>query len=546
MTSRSAAAGADPSIGSRSRFGSIPSLAIAFVVLGIFVRLARYLLCFPLWNDEAMLAANFIDRGPGQLCQPLDHCQVAPLFFLWAEWAIVSVMGFSEYALRAIPFAAGVAALVLFARIARQNLEGAGQWIAPAILAASYYPIRHASEVKPYALDLLLAVLVLGLALSLCRTPGRARGWWRIAAVGPLAIPFSIPSIFVLSGVFTSLLPCAIRENKTRAAYGVALVAVGSAFLAFYFGFLRPHFLAHQALMAAHWREAFPPGGGIYSKLAWLWESLTGAAWACPIGGRQSGSLVTALFAWIGTIALCHRGRKQMCAVLWSPVFPALFAAALGRYPFGEHARVMQYLVPSVCLLVAASSEMVLSWFPVGWRRGLLLTAGSFYLILCLGFLGRDLIQPGYDRATIDSRAFARWFFREHCREGVAFSATEEIASRPDAGEFGHRQYEYHCSRRLFAPNMKTTTSGASCDSKSPVQFIVHWGIPREPAHPAIEGWLEGVLRHYELIEHQVFRVSDIEHYEVFRCGVKPQPSPASAASAADLAGPPVHRNQPR
>src|SRR2546423_374788 len=39
-----------------------PQAAWAFVALGILLRLARYLLCFPLWGDECMVAVNFLDR----------------------------------------------------------------------------------------------------------------------------------------------------------------------------------------------------------------------------------------------------------------------------------------------------------------------------------------------------------------------------------------------------------------------------------------------------------------------------------------------------
>ena len=45
------------------------------------LRLTRYLLRFPLWEDEAMLSANLLDRGYGGLLQPLHYCQVAPTFF---------------------------------------------------------------------------------------------------------------------------------------------------------------------------------------------------------------------------------------------------------------------------------------------------------------------------------------------------------------------------------------------------------------------------------------------------------------------------------
>ena len=50
---------------------------LALTLLGVALRLTRYLLRFPLWEDEAMLSANLIDRGYAGLLQPLHYCQVA-------------------------------------------------------------------------------------------------------------------------------------------------------------------------------------------------------------------------------------------------------------------------------------------------------------------------------------------------------------------------------------------------------------------------------------------------------------------------------------
>src|SRR5262245_29107059 len=75
-----------------------------FVALGLFLRTLRFLLRFPLWGDEAALAANFIDRGYLDLLRPLHFQQVAPPLFLWIELFFVRCLGFHEWSLRAFPF----------------------------------------------------------------------------------------------------------------------------------------------------------------------------------------------------------------------------------------------------------------------------------------------------------------------------------------------------------------------------------------------------------------------------------------------------------
>src|SRR5262249_22633404 len=59
----------------------------AFVCLGIAMRVLRYALNYPIWSDEAFVAANLIDRDYLALLRPLDYGQLCPVLFLWAERA---------------------------------------------------------------------------------------------------------------------------------------------------------------------------------------------------------------------------------------------------------------------------------------------------------------------------------------------------------------------------------------------------------------------------------------------------------------------------
>src|SRR5580700_9952550 len=56
-----------------------------FVLVGVFARVMRYALRFPLWDDESFLCVNFISRSYADLLRPLDYHQVAPILFLWIE-----------------------------------------------------------------------------------------------------------------------------------------------------------------------------------------------------------------------------------------------------------------------------------------------------------------------------------------------------------------------------------------------------------------------------------------------------------------------------
>src|SRR5438128_12053528 len=133
-------------------------LAVIVVGVGIAWRLVRYLTAYPIWGDEAFLCLNFLDKGFWDLANGLDNYQVAPILFVWIEWLMCQGVGTSELALRFFPVIAGIAAVLLFWRLCRVTLPPLIAALAVSLLAISYYPVRHATEVKPYDFDLFWAV----------------------------------------------------------------------------------------------------------------------------------------------------------------------------------------------------------------------------------------------------------------------------------------------------------------------------------------------------------------------------------------------------
>src|SRR5258708_7354239 len=95
---------------------SLRWLALGLLALGLLWRSLRYLLRFPLWGDETMLALNFLRLDYLGLTHHLQHCQVAPILFLWGELTACHWFGTTELSLRLLPFLAGVCGLLLFYR----------------------------------------------------------------------------------------------------------------------------------------------------------------------------------------------------------------------------------------------------------------------------------------------------------------------------------------------------------------------------------------------------------------------------------------------
>ena len=184
----------------------------AFVGLGLLVRLVRYFVVYPIWHDEAFLAVNLLDRGYVDLLRPLDYSQVSPILFLWIELTAARLLGFSEWSLRLFPAICGLASVLFFRHLAAGLLRGLALLLAVGIFATAFYPIRHGAEVKPYASDLLSALILLALAMAWWRLRGRSRWWWVLTAVAPVLLALSFPAVFIAAGISLALAPEVLRS----------------------------------------------------------------------------------------------------------------------------------------------------------------------------------------------------------------------------------------------------------------------------------------------------------------------------------------------
>lgn len=211
-------------------------LAWVLFGLGVSWRALRYLLQFPIWGDEAFISLNLLDRDFVGMTGSLRFAQVAPILFMWIERAAYLIFGGGELALRLVPFLAGLAALVLFRDFVRSILTPFRGMLALGIMAVSYYPVRHSSEIKPYSLDLLMSVALLLVAVKWLREPRRL-GWLSLlVGLGPVAVGFSYPSIFIAVTVSLVLLPAVVRDGRGKAQtlYVAFNLTTLAAFLASY------------------------------------------------------------------------------------------------------------------------------------------------------------------------------------------------------------------------------------------------------------------------------------------------------------------------
>ncbi len=426
-----------------------------FLILGIAARTVRYLLRFPLWEDECFLSANLLDRGYGDLMGGLAYHQVCPLGFLWVQLSMVKLLGFHEWSLRLFSWICGVAGLFVFRRLAGRFLKGTPRVVAMAIFAVAYPGIRYAAEAKQYSADLFFSLLLTAMAVAWWRRPEERRWLWGLAGLAPVAVGISFPAVFVGGGIslFAAWLLWTRGDRGGWApwtAYNTALV--GS------FGILFALSAANQssetlAFMQNFWQEGFPPLTNPLKLAKWLVVTHTGDLLAYPFGGRRGGSILTAICCLVGLIALCRR-RQYPLLLLWlAPLGLTLVAAALHRYPYGQMVKFQIYMAPVFCMLAGAGAALLALLH--NEKRSPL----SLYILLAVlalfafGIMARDFWFPAKSAAVMRARDFARWFWCTAQFDG------EVVCLKTDLGRsFGPADFErglssmYLCNQRIYSP----------------------------------------------------------------------------------------------
>jgi len=345
-----------------SRLRWLDAGVAAGVAAGVVARVARYVDGRSLWNDEAQLALNVWGRDALALLEPLDFGQSAPYGFLLLERLLVLTLGPGELALRALPLLASLAALPLFAALARSVLPQRDAQIALLLFATCEPLVFYASELKPYSLDVLVALGLTALAVRAGTEPLDRRSTIVFAGSGALAPWLSFPAVFVSLAVGAGL---AARHWRRGRAAQVSLALIAGAWLASLgalYGVQLASALGHPYLRE-FWTGAFAPMPPLsLAELAWYPRTLAGfwvdpvglSPWwiSLPIGLLGAGRLVRArpLFGWwVGgplVVGLLASMLELYPLRTWPPV-----DASARLYPLVG--RLWLFAVPAALLWVA-------------------------------------------------------------------------------------------------------------------------------------------------------------------------------------------------
>jgi hypothetical protein len=416
------------------RSPSRETILTAAVAAGLALRVWQYAANPSLWYDELSIARNLTQLSLRELVSgPLLYTQVAPVGFIATLKIETLVFGTSDLALRLIPFLCGIAALLLFRRLAERALDGTAATISVALFALAPPLIRYTTELKQYGLDVLITVALMLVALDLRDRPTTRR--CIIAGLaGFVVIVFSQAAILVMAGIGAALL--VLRRGPVIIT--VVLWALASMLgLAIARHTTTPDTIA---FMQGFWgvRHGFlplPPRP--LSAIAWTWTRMTqffGERWMLEYPWTAFYSALTIL----GFVVL-WRQRRPLALMLAGPFVMTLAAAAGQQYPF--HTRVVLFLMPSVIMALAAA---------IAWVRPPVVMAALLFPPLYTITTKR----PPY---VVESYKPMFAFFHAHRQPSdsvYVFSTTSEAAEfyGPRYGLAAGAYYVGTCDRRSTRP----------------------------------------------------------------------------------------------
>jgi hypothetical protein len=478
-----------------------------FVLLGLFARVMRYALRFPLWDDESFLCVNFIGRSYAELLRPLDFHQVAPILFLWIERTAVRIFGFSELALRLVPFACSIASVFLFRRTASRLLSGLGLLLAVAIFAVSYPGIRYAAEAKQYGTDLFVSLGLLYLTVEwLARRESRWL-WW-LAGLTPLAIGLSYPAVFTAGGFSLVVGACLWRKDGTRPEWRAwwawnALLVAGFGFCFWLSG--RVQAGAESEFMTRYWQLHFPPAREPWKLPYWLLRTHASDFLAYPVGGPNWASSATLVFVVVGIWRLWRRHNGVLLGLCLAPAAIHFLAALLQKYPYGGHMKFSQYLAPAICCLAAAGIvESFEFWSARGVSTRRALVCGCT-LLAAIGFgvVTRDVLRPYKTQSDYRARAFAQgfWFGAQHDEEVACLKTDLGLDFVPEQYKELSWSAQYLCNRALEKSRYHLKRPDLTHVSRTRPLRCVLYRESRFPFEDAkFARWLAEMQASYELV----------------------------------------------
>jgi len=455
------------------------------IAIGVALRCVSYLRRDILWLDEAATARNVVERSLAELLTvPLDYGQSAPKGFLLLEWLVTRVFGTSDLAFRFIPFASGIAGLLIFAAIARRLLTPLGALAALLFFSVGYWFLVYAADTHPYGLDLALSLAALLLTIDLHRLGYPRRRVWATAAFGALAVWFSNGALLAEFGLGAALGAIAWRDRGLRTAlrdlWPIAALWGASAAAAVWVG-VHSMFPAAREFFAWAWQFGMVPVLRSPTAFRWLW-----GAWRSQLsffhGWAVDDPVWTSLYvilALIGFVSLLPRRTRE--AILAASVVAAYVVVSMAKqYPYDA-----RYLLASLAVFVLGIGEAIGVLASAAWGRARALPR-ALALLLCVPPVYRVIAYPPPYQWTVTGSYMAQ--IRERWQPGDVVYATygRSLEVLNSAPRFGLRAQDYVLGPCDFTDPRHLLRAADALRGRRRVWVIVGTGryFPYSPEYP--------------------------------------------------------------
>jgi 4-amino-4-deoxy-L-arabinose transferase-like glycosyltransferase len=330
-----------------------------------------------LWLDEAWVANSVLSANLQQVFFYDSWLQTSPpLFLLLARWT-VQLLGPANWVFRLVPFAAGIAAAVVWWALVRRLFSRWQAIFVWTLFVLNATAVTYAREMKPFSSDLAASTAVLLTFVLYLERPAKERLWLLVAAAGT-GLLLSYTVIFLIPGILVGVW----MRSGLRCSVPVAAIAV--------------------VLFAAEYHFLIVPNSS--SDLVRFWttetrgQSLAVATFIDALRLLDSVRLpvpvplLTRPRLLIGTagvwLALSFWvGRRRREAHRWVPILVvcaitcllSLLADMLALYPISY--RTSLFLLPSLLLVLAAGFELILPVAAAALRRARVVTCWNLAMI---------------------------------------------------------------------------------------------------------------------------------------------------------------------
>ena len=203
---------------------------IVCIVLGIFLRLYRYLSNSSLCVDEAKLALNIVHSSFSDLFGPLlNPPQIAPVGFVLSTKLLTDVFFENELTLRLIPLVSGILSIFLFFSICKKLFDQKPLFFAVTLFSISECLIQYSAEFKQYSSDVFFSLLLIHMVL---KTGEEERESIHILSlsllifIGFISLFFSHPSAFILCIIVFYLIFSLYKSFDTKSMVLVITAAI--------------------------------------------------------------------------------------------------------------------------------------------------------------------------------------------------------------------------------------------------------------------------------------------------------------------------------